>query len=172
MPTGTPIPDSYWVIPGKLLAGEYAGQPTDVGAIDRLKRFLNAGVNAFIDLTEANEGLRPYEHLLPELKNYAGRVIQYKRMPIRDQDVTSIDAMREITSLIGHLINDGNVVYVHCWGGIGRTGTVIGCFMKEQWGVSGEESFELLEDLRKNTPDAHWPSPATNAQRDMVLRWV
>ncbi len=59
MPIGTPIPDSYWVIPGKLLAGEYAGQPTDVGAIDRLKRFLNAGVNAFIDLTEANEGLRP-----------------------------------------------------------------------------------------------------------------
>tara|TARA_A100001037_G_scaffold298246_1_gene321624 strand:+ start:1244 stop:1756 length:513 start_codon:yes stop_codon:yes gene_type:complete len=168
----TPIADSYWVIPNKLLAGEYAGQPTEVGAIGRLKRFLDFGITAFIDLTETTERLHPYDHLLSELQNYAGKVIYYTRMPIRDQDVPSIEIMKETMSLIDRLIIDGNTVYVHCWGGIGRTGTVIGCFMKEQWGITGEESLELIEILRKNTPDAHWPSPATEAQRNMVLQWV
>ena len=40
----TPIPDSYWVIPGKFLAGEYPGALDLDTAQMRLRRFVAAGV--------------------------------------------------------------------------------------------------------------------------------
>ena len=52
-----PIPSSYWVIANRLLAGEYAGAPTQAEA-PKLG-VLDAG-SIFIDLTEKRRGLRPY----------------------------------------------------------------------------------------------------------------
>lgn len=36
-PIHRPIPDSYWVVPGKLLAGEYPGSKTDKVARHKLR---------------------------------------------------------------------------------------------------------------------------------------
>jgi hypothetical protein len=57
-----PDPNTYWVVPGKLLAGEYPGAFDSEEARRRLRRFLRAGVRHFIDLTEAGELTR-----LPQL---------------------------------------------------------------------------------------------------------
>ena len=64
-----PLPNSYWVIPGRLLAGEYpiGGDYSDARA--RLARFREAGINYFIDLTEKGE-LPAYRHLLPVYTRY------------------------------------------------------------------------------------------------------
>ena len=59
-----PIPDSYWVRPGRLLAGQYAGARLPALALRKLRRLLDAGVTSFVDLTEAGEAwLPPYEPL-------------------------------------------------------------------------------------------------------------
>ena len=59
--TARPIEHCYWVVPGKVLAGEY---PRDLtAAVSKLARLTDAGVTAFIDLTEDGE-LKPYAHLL------------------------------------------------------------------------------------------------------------
>lgn len=63
MTLNRPIPDSYWVYRGSLLAGEYPGSPDDDEAIRNLRSFLEAGVNVFIDLTEEGE-LEPYLDIL------------------------------------------------------------------------------------------------------------
>ena len=60
-----PDPNTYWVVRGKLLAGEYPGAPDPEEARRRLRRFLAAGVRHFIDLTEAGE-LEPYAESLTE----------------------------------------------------------------------------------------------------------
>jgi hypothetical protein len=60
-----PDSNTYWVVPGKLLAGEYPGARDSEEARKRLRSFLNAGVRHFIDLTEAGE-LEPYAELLAE----------------------------------------------------------------------------------------------------------
>jgi len=59
--TPGPIPDSYWLIEGQLLAGEYPGAPRDDEARRKLEAILRAGVRSFIDLTEMNDPLEPCE---------------------------------------------------------------------------------------------------------------
>ena len=82
-PQPKPDPNTYWVFPGKLLAGEYPGARDPEEARKRLRKFLAAGVGHFIDLTEAGE-LEPYAELLSE---EAGSGTTYERFPIRDVSV-------------------------------------------------------------------------------------
>jgi hypothetical protein len=62
--TPRPLPATYWVVPGRLLVGEHPGSQSRAEAMDRLRRFLSAGVTCFIDLTEPRE-VPSYEELLP-----------------------------------------------------------------------------------------------------------
>jgi len=78
-----PDPNTYWVVPGKLLAGEYPGARDPAEARTRLRRFLATGVRHFIDLTEVGE-LEPYAELLTE---EADSRTSYERFPIRDGSV-------------------------------------------------------------------------------------
>ena len=50
-----PFPRSYWVRPGKLLAGCYPGAPGPREATRKLKGLLDAGIRGFISLMEPNE---------------------------------------------------------------------------------------------------------------------
>ena len=55
-----PIDTTYWVVPGRLLVGEHPGSRSRAQSMERLRRFLEAGITCFIDLTEPDEvaGLR------------------------------------------------------------------------------------------------------------------
>src|SRR5260221_14694643 len=106
MVTPKPDPDTYWVVPGKPLAGEYPGAPDSEEARRRLRRFLAAGVRHFIDLTEVGE-LEPYAELLTE---EAGSNTSYERFPIRDVSVPEEPkAMAEIISCIARPIAEGGI---------------------------------------------------------------
>ena len=61
-------------------------------------------------------------------------------------------------------------VCVHCWE-VGRTGTVIGCWLVEEEGLSGREAIEKIAQLRKGTPDGYKRAPETDAQRRYVGEW-
>src|SRR4029453_14619440 len=80
-----PIPDSYWVVPGRLLAGEHPGATSRAVAMERLKRFLPARVSCSIHLPSPDEAM-PYEASLP-FATPDGRRIAYLREPIPDHDV-------------------------------------------------------------------------------------
>ena len=126
--SGTPIPRSYWVVPGRLLAGEYP--------LERLEQLLAAGVNTFIDLTQPREN-ESYRQLLPQ-------EVQYLNKPIPDHDVPKKHAhMHDIQAALADALAADRCVYVHCRAGIGRTGTVIGCHLVEQ-GLTGEAAFAEL----------------------------
>ncbi|MBV9792028.1 MAG: dual specificity protein phosphatase family protein [Chloroflexi bacterium] len=164
-----PLPGSYWVLPGRLLAGESPGAVDRAVALRKLRRVLAAGVTLFIDLTEPGEYAVPsYAALLPLVAPDAA--ITHVAMPIRDQDVPTPAEMRAILDLLDNALAREQCVYVHCRGGVGRTGTVIGCYLVRH-GLAGPAALDRLAHLRLPTPDRQRPSPATEAQRALVLGW-
>ena len=62
-------------------------------------------------------------------------------------------------------------VYVHCWGGKGRTGAVVGCYLVRHGFAAGNDVIEKIKELRKNTEDFSDPSPETKEQINMVINW-
>ncbi len=79
--------------------------------------------------------------------------------------------MTNILDVIDRALTEGKRVYVHCWGGIGRTGTVVGCYLARHGLASRQELLPVIESLREKTPDAARSSPETGQQRAMVLSW-
>jgi len=166
----TPIDDSYWLVPGRLLAGEYPGARTKDEARRKLRSFLDAGVNFFLDLTEEDEGLEPYAPLLQEEAVARERKVVHRRLPITDLDVPTTERMQEIQRTIAAALEAGQTVYVHCWGGVGRTGTVLGCYLVEQE-VSVAEALTEIQRRRRRTAAVWKKSPETQAQVDFVKSW-
>jgi hypothetical protein len=174
----TPLPgDSFWVEEPLLLAGPYAGAPTKGEATAKLEAFLDLGITTFLDLTEEGESspehgeLRRYDTLLYELARARGIEARYARMPILDLGIPEIWHMEAMLGLITSQVEQGHGVYVHCWGGVGRTGTVLGCFAMER-GVPPQDIFDHLERIRAGTERAERESPETREQREFVAAWA
>jgi hypothetical protein len=81
-----PHGNTYWVEPGRLLAGEYPGASNGDAARTKLRQYLDAGVDYFVDLTEDGE-LEPYEVQLQAEAAARGKTVEYRRFPIRDVSV-------------------------------------------------------------------------------------
>src|SRR5690606_41460522 len=61
-------------------------------------------------------------------------------------------------------------VYVHCWGGVGRTGTVVGCLLLDRGLATGDDVLYRLAELRAGTRKGRRPSPETPAQIEVLRR--
>jgi ADP-ribosylglycohydrolase len=160
----TPVPNSYWVEPGRFLAGEYPGSLFGTGT-ERLQALLNAGFDSFIDLTGAGE-LPPYETEL------AGRAV-YQRFPIVDHGLPESPVfMRAIVEAIRDELDAGRRVYLHCRAGIGRTGMAVGCYLI-YGGLDGPQALAKLQTLwRRSSRSRSWPSvPETDEQVEFVRTW-
>jgi hypothetical protein len=171
-----PFERSYWVVPGMFLAGAYPGNPDPDKAVEKLRLLLDAGLRCFVDLTSPEDSnllgqpLIPYRDLVE--KAAGGRFdVQYSRMPITDMDVPSQAGMRETLDTIDRALAGGFPTYVHCLGGFGRTGTVVGCWLVRHGIGKGSAVLDLIRKLRRNEPQAHWDSPQTEAQRRFILEW-
>ena len=166
-----PILESYWVEENRLLAGEYPGSYDPEPTRRRLTAFLEAGATAFINLTQLHE-LPPYEDILVEEAKIYGMDVSHQRIPIRDLSIPSSDTMTAILNAIDKAINDGKCIYVHCWGGVGRTGMVVGCYLVRH-GFANEQALARVEQLYQTRPASfHLPrSPQTDEQVEFVRNW-
>jgi len=174
-PAARPIPNSYRVPNSRIIAGEYPGDMDPVRAKDKINALLSADVNVFVDLTEDGE-LDPYESLLREEAEVHGASVAYVRLPIRDLRVPTLEEMQHLQQALSDAEMQGKTAYVHCWGGVGRTGTVIGCHLVER-GHSPEDALALVQQLFGEMSPAKLRahpkgSPETNAQREFVRQWA
>ena len=141
----------YWVVPGSLCAGEYP--------LEQLDLLRAAGIDTFVDLTE--EG----EYGVPA---YAGLVdgAEYVRFAIPDRGVPSTEQMTAILDYVDGSLSDGRTVYVHCLGGIGRTGMTVACHLIR----GGSTPTEALASIAQWRGD-DIRSPETDEQRRFVESW-
>lgn len=166
-----PIRESYWVKPGRFLAGEFPSAPFIERARARIGGLLDIGINTFIDLTIPRE-LPPYIHVLNEQAELRNLEAEYKRFPILDRHIPTHVKMTKILNTIDSNLAEGRNIYLHCWGGIGRTGTAVGCYLVRH-GLTGEQAIAQLAEWWKEVPkSAYTPrSPETDRQVEFILKW-
>lgn len=168
-----PIPNSYWVVSGRFAAGEYPGHWNPGEADARLARMLDAGVDHFVDLTQSRDRLEPYAPAAHRQAESRGLSVKHDSRPIRDMDVPrSTEQMAATLDAIDDAMENGRTVYVHCLGGIGRTGTVVGCWLVRH-GHTGEAALRQVAEWFRQMPKAspHSRSPETSEQRAYVRDW-
>ena len=174
MADGRPIGECYWVEHGRVLAGEYPGHWDPVLARRRVGAFLDAGVRRFIDLTHPDDPIEPYKPLLLQAAGAKGVSADYCSFPIRDMGVPeSAAAMTAILESVRAAYQEDQRIYVHCWGGVGRTGVVVGCWLVE-CGLSGEAALAELARrfVTMDKASRFRASPQTWEQVGWIRSWT
>ena len=169
-----PIPNSYWVRRGRLAAGEYPGSFERREAANKLSVLFESGIDHFIDLTHPADGLKPYHQTAEQEARRLGKTVEWERHPIFDLSVPrNPEEMKKILDAIDDALNHGRTVYVHCWGGVGRTGTVVGCWLVRHGYTGGgalDRVGELFEGMEK--APCRNGSPETPQQEAYVRNWA
>ena len=167
-----PLTESYWVEPGHFLAGEYPGQYEEESTRKRIDALIEAGFDTFIDLTRPSE-VFPYKDILLEQAAVYDVKVTHDRFPIGDFGLPTPELMNDLLHKIGQDLGVGRKIYLHCWGGIGRTGTTVGCYLVRQ-GKTAEEALNQLSAWWRGVPKSHYHpySPETREQVNFIRTWA
>ena len=163
-----PLLQSYQVLGNeKLFAGEYPGDKDEEVARHKIEQMYHFGIRHFIDLTEEGE-LRTYSHLLPADTTYT-------RFPIRDCGTPkSIEDVQNLLLHIDELNKKDGYVYLHCWGGVGRTGVIAACYIAQK--LENSDFNQVLTILRKNFSDMpkskYRETPETKEQKRFIYNFT
>ena len=169
-----PFAQSFWVREGLLCAGCYPGDLDSQQRDIKLQGLVDCGIRRILNLVEADETSRggvpfePYELRLQELAAAAGISIECLRFPIRDASAPTRPTMRQILDAIDDSVQRTIPTYIHCWGGHGRTGTVVACYLI-RLGLTPRAALERVAGFRKGLPKCHYPFEGD--QERFVLAW-
>jgi hypothetical protein len=165
------LPESYWVLFDKFLAGENPVRFNEEQTSQRLDALLDAGFDTFIDLTQLDE-LPTYHALLKEKARAKDRRINYHRFSILDRGLPARAEMIAILDKLDEALSNGHKVYLHCWGGVGRTGTTVGCYLVRH-GRTGQQAVDQIAAWWLDIPKRRiYPrSPETDEQVQFILDW-
>lgn len=156
---------AYWAESGRILAGEYPGDLDAATARFKIDLLVDHGICTFVDLTD-DPHLEPYATALDEVAAARGLPVSRLACPIPDMGVIDAAGYDAIVAQIRERARHGGV-YVHCWGGIGRTGTVVGCLLADA-GLSGDVAITRIAELRSHSRKAHIRAPQTPGQAEVI----
>mmetsp|Transcript_2457 Transcript_2457/g.4125 ORF Transcript_2457/g.4125 Transcript_2457/m.4125 type:complete len:359 (+) Transcript_2457:184-1260(+) len=187
-----PTPWSNWVIPGRIIAGAYPASLDDVETERILSTMLELGVNTFVCLQaevnintpehawRAQHGLRPYikdaQKILSKAHETGNpRITQQKidflHLPIIDGNVTTDSAMNRLAEDCNERVLRGEKMYIHCWGGHGRTGTLVAVMLGRLYNLPYTTALRYTQGFHDSRIYPQGVrSPQTPVQRAQVRR--
>ena len=150
-------------------AGEYPVWEWEQGArMRQLKLFTDFGINYFLDLTENGE-MPPYA---PFLTNSIGR----HTYPIPNGGVpNSVGCVVDLFRIIGDVIvsRPETKLYIHCVGGVGRTGTIVACYYIYFNGMSADDALaEMRRRFATHGRSAWMSAPETATQVNFIREFA
>lgn len=161
----SPIPcNSYQVAP-YVWAGSYIGMHGHAQAARQIEWLLSQGIRRVIDLTSHDDQLPSYAEVL---RAHAPQ-IHRQQFPLIDGGIPSEVQMVAILQAIDDAVAHHESVYIHCWGGFGRTGMVVACWYRRTEG-SGAAALKRLQHVRSGIL-SNRPSPDYSVQVSFVMRW-
>ncbi len=164
-----PLPDTYWASPGRLMAGPSPAHQERKVQNANLVALLGAGVRCLIDLTIADE--IPSYRVSLDRRTPPGEQTVYLKVPLLNGTAPNRATCQTVLDLIDSSVERERPVYVHCLGGLGRTGTIVACWLIRHGECEPEEAFARLSELRRGQPHGDRPSPETGQQHRLVRSW-
>ena len=142
-----------WVIEGKLAGmGRPGSSLSDLG--QDLRLLAEEGISAIVTLTE--------DTLKPEPLEAAG--FEHIHIPVWDMSAPSQGDIQRFVQFVSSLLEAGRAVSVHCAMGLGRTGTMLACYLV----YSGMDAHQAIGLVREKRPG----SIETNDQVDAVAAYA
>lgn len=134
-----------WILPGELAAFSRF-------ALRDAERLREAGIGAIVSLTE---------DFPPELIGEPRFATLH--LPVEDMTPPDMDQVQRFVEFVDATVARGSAVGVHCHAGLGRTGTMIACYLVTRGMTAGQ----AIEHVRQKRPG----SIQTDLQEDAIRRW-
>jgi len=167
--------DKTWRIDdGRIMGGQYPGTLDLETQQSMIRRLLACGITHFVNLQQEDEVAsgKPFRDYMPLAKPIAddlGREVWFRRFAIPDYGIPSTALMADCLDHIDAVLQSKGKPYVHCWGGNGRTGTVIGCWLVRH-GRTPDEAIQELEQGRLGRGFTQ-SAPENERQRQFIINW-
>jgi len=158
---GIRVPMNFYVVlkePAPLAGMSYPRMHTPWEKIG------NAGFSSIVCLCDSEVSYDPYP--LKVLFSAELEDLHYGNAPYDPETLEWL--VRKAANVVRREMGEGKGIVVHCMGGIGRTGTVLGCVLRDL-GFSADEVINYLDDINKLRGFRGWPE--TKWQAEMVLKY-
>jgi hypothetical protein len=176
---------TFWIEKPWLLVGSYPNNKMKGKGEGVLKAILQDDARLFIDLTEPGElnrdgiPLVEYETTGRKVASSLGVDVDFARVPFSDGSIPTREDMASVLALLDAAEKDKRGVYLHCQGGRGRAGTVLGAWFVARRGMDARKVdgfFKASQNFgeskgRWNYPDYGGPVLENEEQRDFVRRF-
>ncbi|KAH8050846.1 cyclin-dependent kinase inhibitor 3 [Aureococcus anophagefferens] len=167
--------EQNWLVPGRVMLGRYPGSGRGKRVDAVVDALRTAGVTTFVCLQselpprDSGETNPPgFESYHAAAVNFDGPAPSFVHFGIPDRepagDLASLRSL--VADLAARVLKNGECLFIHCWGGKGRTGLVAACLLGLLYESSAPRRRSTASGAETRTKTI--ASPETDPQRDQV----